>query len=64
MNKSNDFTHLNKYHNEWVAINKDNENEVVGEGKTVQEALREAKSKGIINPILTKVPADYGTFVL
>ncbi len=64
MKKNNDFTHLNKYHNEWVAIDRSDRNRVVGEGKTAQEALRQARNKKIVSPILTKVPSNYGTFVL
>lgn len=62
--KKNDFTNLQKYHNEWVAIKEDDGNKVVGIGKTLIQALDEAKQNGVENPILTRVPSDYGAFVL
>ena len=62
--KINDFTNLKKYHNRWVAIEQDGNNEVIGVGNTLRQALEEAKKKGVKDPILTKVPADYGAFIL
>ena len=44
-----------KYANKWIAISPD-ETKVVGSGKTIRNALSEARKKGIKNPILTKVP--------
>jgi len=62
--KKNDFTSLQKYHNQWVAIEQNGENKVVGVGKTLAQALDRAKKKGVKNPILTKVPSNYGAFIL
>lgn len=54
---------LESYSDEWVALSEDAK-KVVGEGKTAKEALREAKEKGEDNPIMTKVPKEYGNYVL
>jgi len=61
---NNDFTNLGKYHNQWIAIKQGEENEVVGTGKTLEEALENSKKKGVKNPVLTKTPTDYGTLIL
>lgn len=54
---------LRVYHNEWVALSND-EKRVVASGKTLEKALREAKERGVDNPIMTKVPKEYGNYVL
>ena len=54
---------LKPYHNEWVALSND-EKRVVSSGKTLKKALKEAREKGIDNPIMTKVPKEYGNYVL
>jgi len=62
--KKNDFTNLQEYHNKWVALEQDDNNKIVGVGDTLNSALKEAEKRGVKNPILTKVPADYGAFIL
>ena len=62
--EKNDLTILKKYHDRWVAIEQNKENKVVGVGNTIQEALNQAKENGAINPLVTKVPSDYGTYIL
>lgn len=54
---------LEPYSNQWVALSED-EKRVVAAGKTVKEALEKAKEKGEDSPILTKVPTEYGNYVL
>lgn len=54
---------LRPYHNEWVALSSD-EKKVIASGKTLKEALKEAREKGMDNPIMTKVPKEYGNYVL
>ena len=54
---------LKPYHNEWVALS-DDEKKVVGSGKTLNEAIKKARRKGIDAPIVTKVPKEYGNYVL
>jgi hypothetical protein len=54
---------LEPYSNEWVALSKD-ETRVVASGKTVKETLQKAIEKGERSPILTKVPKEYGNYVL
>lgn len=54
---------LEPYSNEWVALSID-EKKVIASGKTVKEALQKAKQKGENSPILTKVPTEYGNYVL
>lgn len=54
---------LKSYSNEWVALSSD-EKRVIASAKTVKEALKIAREKGEESPIMTRVPADYCTFVL
>jgi hypothetical protein len=62
--EKNDFTILKQYHNRWVAIEQNEENKVVGVGDTLKEALDQAAEKGVKEPIVTRVPSDYGTYIL
>jgi len=59
MFKNNDFTKLLKpYHKKWVAISPNGE-KVVGSGKTPKEALKQAKTEGFDEPILTLASNNY-----
>jgi len=49
------LTTYKKYANKWIAITPD-EKKVVGSGRTLSKAIKEAKKKGIKDPILTKIP--------
>lgn len=57
------LTKLSKYHNKWVAISSD-QKEIKGVGGTAQQALKKSKKNGEEDPILTKVPKDYSTYIL
>ena len=58
-----DLTKLLKpYMGEWVALSQD-EKRVLGHGKSIEEALTEAKEKGENHPFVIKVPDNHG-FVL
>jgi Family of unknown function (DUF5678) len=46
----------------WVAL-KDDEQTVVGSGKTLQEALAEASKHGYDEPIVTRMPQELMTFI-
>ena len=62
--KSKDLSKiLESYSDEWVGLSED-EKRVVSSGKTVKDVLRRAKEKGVESPIVTKVPEEYGNFVL
>lgn len=63
MEKIKDLTMLQNYSDKWIALSSD-ESKVVGTGDTVQEALEVSKQEGEKDPILTKVPKDYGTYIL
>ena len=54
---------LKPYSDEWVALSED-EKRVVGNGKTIKGALEEAKENGVDAPVITKVPKEYGSYVL
>jgi len=54
---------LEPFSNEWVALSED-EDRVVSHGKTVREVLEKAKESGVESPIITKVPTEYGNYVL
>ena len=51
-----------KYKGLWVAL-KDDEQTVVGSGKTLQAALAEALKNGYDEPIVTRMPAELMTFI-
>lgn len=58
-----DFTQLyKKYKGLWVALSSD-EKKVLGKGKSVQEAVIEAKERGEIDPILFKVPTELVSYI-
>ncbi len=40
---------------DWIALSRD-ENDIVGTGKTVEEAIRLARVAGEENPIVMKIP--------
>lgn len=51
-----DWTNLvEKYKGKWIALESD-EKTVVGSGTTLSEAIQQAKSKGVKEPVVTKVP--------
>jgi len=51
-----------QYKGLWVAL-KDDEETVVGSGKTLQEVLEEAMNNGYDEPIVTRMPLDLIPFV-
>lgn len=54
---------LREYSNTWLALNPDSM-KVVATGKEPKTALEKARKQGIEDPILTKAPKDYGTYIL
>ena len=54
---------LKGYSNKWVALSADS-NKVVGVADNPKEALEQAHIHKEKNPILTKTPENYGTFIL
>lgn len=54
---------LEPYSDEWVALSETGE-KVVASGQNVKEVFKKAKEKGEELPILTKVPKEYGNYVL
>ena len=50
-----------KYKGLWVALDEDNET-VVGSGRSAGQALGEARSKGFMNAAITYVPREAITF--
>ncbi len=60
----NDLTILKQYHDRWVAVEKDGEYRIVGVADTASEALQQAQKIGVKEPMLTKVPREYGTYIL
>jgi Family of unknown function (DUF5678) len=51
-----------KYKGLWVAL-KEDEQTVVGSGKTLEEALEEASHNGYDEPIVTRMPHELMTFI-
>ena len=61
---SNDLaTLLTNYSDEWVALNED-QTKVVGHGKSLHEAMIQARKNGCQNPTVTRVPEHYCAYVL
>jgi len=54
---------LKPYSDKWVALSEDS-SKVVGVGDTPKKALEQASSRSEKNPILTRVPEHYGTYIL
>ncbi len=54
---------LKGYSNKWVALSADS-NKVVGVADTPSAALEQAHNNKEQDPILTKTPKNYGTFIL
>jgi len=54
---------LKNYSNKWVALSADS-NKVVGVADNANEALQQAHNNKEQNPVLTKTPENYGTFIL
>jgi hypothetical protein len=52
-----------QYPNKWVAL-KEKTGEVVGSGKTPKEAFEKSQKNGIKEPVITKIPNNYATYIL
>lgn len=47
----------------WVALS-ENKERVAGKGKTLKEALAEARENNVENPVVIKATPDYSKFIL
>ncbi len=54
---------IGKYPGYFVALTYDRKT-VLGKGHTAEEALKEAKSKEVNHPILTKIPEENRNYLL
>jgi predicted amidohydrolase len=54
---------LKKFRYQWVALDKDNE-KIVGNGNSIQEAIKEAEKNGVKNPALLYVFPELETCVV
>lgn len=54
---------LKRYSNVWLALDPKSM-KVVSLSKEPKTALDQAYKKGVDSPILTRVPKDYGTYIL
>lgn len=54
---------LKECSNEWVALSHDGK-KVISHGQSLPMVIAEAKKKNESNPIVTRVPQDYGNYVL
>lgn len=50
---------VNKYTDGWLALSPDYK-KVVGHGKTINKAVKQAKSQGIEDPVLMRAARSYG----
>ena len=49
--------------NSWIAFSHDEER-VVGSGITIAEVTRQAESAGEVDPVITRIPANWEPMVL
>ncbi|PIR80175.1 MAG: hypothetical protein COU25_01405 [Candidatus Levybacteria bacterium CG10_big_fil_rev_8_21_14_0_10_35_13] len=54
---------LKKYSNEWIALDP-NKMKVISVGKLPKNVLEESRKKGILHPVITRAPKDYGAYIL
>lgn len=54
---------LKNFSSTWVAL-KPEDNKVVASGEKLKTVIDKAREKGVNSPILTRVPKDYGTYIL
>ena len=54
---------LRKYSNKWLAL-KPNSNSVVASGKELKKVIQAAKEKGVVHPVVTRAPKNYGAYIL
>jgi len=54
---------LRKYKNEWLALDPISL-KVVATGSVPKVVLKDALENGTQNPVLTKAPTSYGTYIL
>lgn len=54
---------IKKYRGYFVALSH-NRKKVYGKGHTAEEAIKEAKEKGIKEPIITKIPSENRNYLL
>ena len=63
MEKAKDRTELlEKYQNKWLALTDDDK--IISSGSTLDAVLREAKTKGFVNPVTTRIPDFRFEFIL
>jgi len=64
MTENTDLRELLKdYSNKWVALSADS-SKVVGVSDNLVEAVEQAHSNKELNPVLTRTPEHYGSFIL
>ena len=54
---------LKSYSNEWVALT-EKRDRVISHGQDLEKVIKQANIKGEEHPVVTKVPKDYGNYVL
>lgn len=62
--KTVDFSNtLKKYSDKWLVL-KPNSNKVVSSGKELGDVIKMAKKKGVLHPVVTRAPKNYGAYIL
>jgi len=62
--KSQDLSKiLNKYSDKWVAL-KPETTDVIAVGENLKVVIEKARKSGVDTPVVTRVPKDYGTYIL
>ena len=52
-----------RYREKWIAL-KDDQKTVVAVASSPREALKESRTKGMENPIVTRIPKDNSGYIL
>lgn len=54
---------LRGYSNKWIAL-KPRTSKVVAVGNNLKIVIKKAREGGVDSPVLTRVPKDYGVYIL
>ena len=62
--RSQDYSKsLKGYSSKWIAL-KPHTTKVVAVGSSPKIVIEKARKSGVASPVLTRVPKDYGTYIL
>ena len=54
---------LDRYAEQWVALSPKTR-KIIASGKTLKDAISEAHKKGELDPIMTRIPKRFNTYIV